>query len=65
MTLDAMVVPPAHEAIVSLHLTLASLLNSRRPNIEYERILHFAGAGDRRLEQQFPPSNGDNDGHQV
>lgn len=65
MTLDAMTVPPAHEAIVSLHLSSASSHNSRRFDINYEYLLHSAVTGGWRKEQHFPPFNGDNDEHQV
>ena len=64
MTLDTIVVSVAHELILSLRLTLASFFNSRRSDIIYGYIVPFAEAGGRRLEQQFPLFNGDNEGHQ-
>ena len=49
MKLDAMIVPPTHEVIVSLHLYPTSLLNSIRPGVTNEYILHSAGAGGLRM----------------
>lgn len=60
----AMIVPPAHEVINSVHFFPASLLNSRRPSITSEYILRSASTGGGRMER-FPPFNGDNDEHQV
>ena len=59
MILDAMIVPSALEVIVSLHLSPASLLNSRRPGITYEYILRSAADGGRRRKHLL--FNGDND----
>ena len=64
MTLDAMIVPPAHEVINSVHLFSASLLNSGRPSITCEYILRSTNAGGGRMENS-PSFNGDNDEHQV
>ena len=54
-------VHPAHKIIVSLQLSPASLLNSRRSGITYEDIRHSAGAGGRRMKTSSP-FNGSNDG---
>ena len=51
----------AHAVIVSLQLSLASLLNSRRPSITYEYILRSAGTGGRRMEH-LSAFDGNNDG---
>ena len=60
MTIEAMV-HLAHKIIVSLQLSSASLLNSRRSGITYEDIRRSAGAGGRRMKTSSP-FNGSNDG---
>ena len=60
MKIDAMV-HSAHKVIVSLQLSPASLLNSRRSGITYEDIRRSGGAGGRRMKISSP-FNGSNDG---